>query len=206
MPASPNTPPTKKPPISNGQPRGYWPGRFGNWPIGPEGECFIGLGSPYTVLALNTAMAAGLTLEDTIDLNDEPDTLNYLYKAGFIPKESWVHDRSEGGGRILGEVCHFVDLAQFLTGSLPIRVYAETLGDSGKYSIDENVIVTVALNDGSIASITYTANGDKSFPRERVEIFGGGAVCVIDNYKSLTFTSGIRQKKMTKFNKDSNSA
>jgi len=89
VPASPNAPPAKKPPISNGQPRGHWPGRFGNWPIGPEGECFVGMGSPYTVLAMNTALAAGLTLEETIDLNDEPATLNYLYKAGFIPKEEY---------------------------------------------------------------------------------------------------------------------
>lgn len=134
---------------------------------------------------------------------NEPLVINCRVNAGSIPKESWVHDRSEGGGRILGEVCHFIDLAQFLTGSLPIRVHAESLGDTGVYGLDENVIVTATFKDGSIASITYIANGDKSFPRERVEIFGGGAVCVIDNYKSLTFTSGSKRKKMRKFNKDS---
>ncbi|NQT71168.1 MAG: Gfo/Idh/MocA family oxidoreductase [Chloroflexi bacterium] len=134
---------------------------------------------------------------------NEPLVINCRVNAGSIPKESWVHDRSEGGGRILGEVCHFIDLAQFLTGSLPIRVHAESLGDTGVYGLDENVIVTATFKDGSIASITYIANGDKSFPRERVEIFGGGAVCVIDNYKSLTFTSGSKRKKMHKFNKDS---
>jgi hypothetical protein len=89
VPASPNMPPANKPPISGGQPRGFWRGRFGSWPIGPEGECFIGPGSPYTVLAMNTALAAGLTLEETIDLNDEPAALNYLHKAGFIPKEEY---------------------------------------------------------------------------------------------------------------------
>ncbi len=89
VPASPNAPPADKPPISDGQPRGYWPGRFGDWPIGPDGEFFVGLGSPYTILPLNTALAVGLPLEDTIDLNDEPATLNYLYKAGFIPKEDY---------------------------------------------------------------------------------------------------------------------
>lgn len=89
VPASPNMPPAGKPPISGGQPRGYWPGRFGNWPIGPEGVCFIGPGSPYTILAMNTALAAGLTLEDTIDLNNEPATLNYLHKAGFISREEY---------------------------------------------------------------------------------------------------------------------
>jgi len=89
VPASPNAPPASKPPISDGQPRRSFPGRFDDTPVGPEGDCFIGLGSPYTILAMNTALAAGLTLEDTIDLNDEPLTLNYLYKAGFIPKEEY---------------------------------------------------------------------------------------------------------------------
>ncbi len=134
---------------------------------------------------------------------NEPLVINCRVNAGPIPKESWVHDSSQGGGRVLGEVCHFVDLTQFLTGALPRKVYAETLGNTGVYNADENVTITIAFSNGSLASITYIANGDKSYPRERVEIFGGGAVCVIDNYKSLVFTSTSRRKKMSKYNKDS---
>jgi len=140
--------------------------------------------------------------KDLLSTINEPLVINCRVNAGSIPKDSWVH-ASQGGGRILGEMCHFIDLAQFLTGSLPIKVYAESLGDAGIYNLDENVIITVTFKDGSVASITYIANGDKSFPRERVEVFGGGAVCVIDNYKSLTFTSGSKRKKMRKSNKDS---
>jgi predicted dehydrogenase/threonine dehydrogenase-like Zn-dependent dehydrogenase len=134
---------------------------------------------------------------------DEPLVINCRVNAGFIPKESWVHDPSEGGGRILGEVCHFVDLAQFLTGSLPVKVYAETLSNPGIYAPDENVVITITFKNSSLASITYVANGDKAFPRERVEIFGGGSVCVIDNFRSLVFTKGSKKKRVLKLNKDS---
>ncbi|MFQ6067603.1 MAG: bi-domain-containing oxidoreductase, partial [bacterium] len=133
----------------------------------------------------------------------EPIVINYRVNAGFIPKENWVHDPSEGGGRILGEVCHFIDLAQFLTGSLPVKVYAKALSNTELYSPDENVTVSVTFKNGSLAAITYVASGDRAFPRERVEIFGGGAVCVIDNFKSLLFTKSGKKKKMSKFNKDS---
>jgi len=133
----------------------------------------------------------------------EPLVITYRVNAGFIPKESWVHDPAQGGGRILGEICHFVDFAQFLTDSLPTRVYAEALRGTGVYGPDENVAVMVSFKDGSIASITYVASGDKAFPRERVEVFGGGAVCVIDNFKSMRFARGGKKRKMSSFNKDS---
>ncbi|MBT4511385.1 MAG: Gfo/Idh/MocA family oxidoreductase [Chloroflexi bacterium] len=133
----------------------------------------------------------------------EPLVINCRVNAGPVPKESWVHDSSQGGGRILGEVCHFVDLTQFLTGSLPIKVFAESLREAGIYNPDENVVITITFANGSLASVTYIANGDKSFPRERVEIFGGGSVCVIENYKSLVFTHKSKKKKMRAFSKDS---
>ncbi|MFO8100836.1 MAG: bi-domain-containing oxidoreductase [Dehalococcoidia bacterium] len=134
---------------------------------------------------------------------NEPLVINCRVNAGSLPKDSWVHDPSQGGGRILGEICHFVDLAQFLSGSLPAKVKAESLRDTGVYNPDENVVVTITMKNGSLATITYVANGDKSFPRERVEIFGGGSACVIDNFKSMLFTRGSKRKKMRKFNKDS---
>lgn len=141
--------------------------------------------------------------KEMLSHTNEPLIINCRVNAGPIPKESWVHDPAQGGGRILGEVCHFIDLAQYLTGSLPNRVYAESLRDAGAYNPDENVVVTVNFKDGSIASVTYVANGDKSFPRERVEIFGGNSVCVIDNYKSVVSAHKSKRKKMKKFNKDS---
>jgi len=108
--------------------------------------------------------------------------------AGFIPPESWVHQRDEGGGRIIGEVCHFVDLAQAITGGLPQRVFASAT--ESPQSLRDNLAVSVKMSNGAVASITYASSGDKSFPREEVEVFAGGSVCVIENFRTIRFVSG----------------
>jgi len=107
--------------------------------------------------------------------------------AGFIPPESWVHKRDEGGGRIIGEVCHFVDLAQAITGGLPQRVFASAA--ESPQSLQDNLAVSLKMNNGAVACITYASNGDKSFPREEVQVFSGGSVCVIDNFRTIRFVS-----------------
>jgi predicted dehydrogenase/threonine dehydrogenase-like Zn-dependent dehydrogenase len=129
--------------------------------------------------------------------------INCRVNAGFVPEDSWVQDLGEGGGRIIGEVCHFIDLIQYFTGSLPVRVFAETIsGEKSKYSNEDNLVINMKMKDGSVASITYVANGDKSFPRERIEIFGGGKVCVIDDFKLITFICSGKKKGMKKFGID----
>ncbi|MBI4454647.1 MAG: bi-domain-containing oxidoreductase [Acidobacteria bacterium] len=126
----------------------------------------------------------------------EPLIINCRVNAGFVPKDSWVHDPVEGGGRIIGEVCHFVDLIQYLTDSVPTRVYAEAISGASVFSAQDNVVITLKLADGSVATITYTAAGDRAFPRERIEIFGGGAACAIDNFRSISFRKkGSRKNK-----------
>ncbi len=107
--------------------------------------------------------------------------------AGFIPPESWVHKQDEGGGRIVGEVCHFVDLAQAITGGLPQRVFASAA--ESPQGLRDNLAVSLKMDNGAIAGITYTSNGDKSFPREEVQAFAGGSVCVIDNFRTIRFVS-----------------
>lgn len=126
----------------------------------------------------------------------EPLAINCRINVGFLPKDSWVHSE-EGGGSIIGEVCHFIDLIQYFTNSLPVKVYAETL-ESNSYQSGDNVIITIKMEDGSVASVTYITNGDKSFPRERIEIFGGGGVCVIENFKKVTFIKDGKRKKMSR--------
>ena len=129
--------------------------------------------------------------------------INCRVNAGFVPKDSWVQDSVEGGGRIVGEVCHFVDLIQYFTNSLPVRVYAETIsGNKGEYLNEDNLIINIKMKDGSVVCITYVANGDKSFPRERIEIFGEGKVCVIDDFKLMTFICNGKKKNMKKFGID----
>ena len=101
--------------------------------------------------------------------------------AGFIPPESWVHQRDEGG-RIIGEVCHFVDLAQAITGGLPQRVFASAT--ESPQGLRDNLAVSLKMSNGAIASITYASCGDKSFPAGRSRSFAGGSVCVIENFRN----------------------
>lgn len=119
----------------------------------------------------------------------EPLAVHYTVNAGLVPPDHWVHDPQQGGGRIIGEVCHFVDLIQYLAGSTPTRAYAETLYSEG-YRPSDNVVITLKMANGAIGSITYAAGGDKRHPRERVEVFGGGAVGVIENFNTAMFTRG----------------
>lgn len=114
--------------------------------------------------------------------------------AGYIPPDSWVHDPKQGGGRIIGEVCHFVDLIQALTGGLPVEVYVAAAGGSHA-DLHDNITISLKLDNGSVGSIVYTAGGDKSFPREYVDVFGHGAVATIDNFKSASFTQAGRTSR-----------
>jgi predicted dehydrogenase/threonine dehydrogenase-like Zn-dependent dehydrogenase len=114
----------------------------------------------------------------------EPLVLHYRVNAGFIPTDHWVNDPAQGGGRILGEVCHFVDLLSCLVGASPATVKTGALPNPGKYA-DDNVIVSLQFPDGSQGTITYVANGDKSYSKERIEVFGGGAVAVLEDFRRL---------------------
>lgn len=125
---------------------------------------------------------------------NEPLAVHCTINAGVVPADHWVHDPKQGGGRIIGEVCHFIDLIQFLTGSVTARVYAETIA-SDVYRPSDNVVITLKMANGAIGSITYVAGGDKAFPRERIEVFGGGAVGVIENFCSARFVQGGRNQK-----------
>jgi len=119
----------------------------------------------------------------------QPAVINYRVNAGFVPKEHWTQDSVEGGGRIIGEVCHFVDLLMHLTGSLPIKVYADLVSAARDEMISkDNVSITFKYRDGSIGNIIYTAAGDKTFPKERIEMFCEGSVAVIDDFKTVTFS------------------
>ena len=134
-------------------------------------------------------------LRDRFSQCGEPMSVHYTVNAGPIPLDHWTYDPAEGGGRIIGEVCHFVDLVRFFTGSHPTRVHAESLSSDG-YDVTDNVAITMKMGDGGIASISYAAGGDKGYPKERVEVFGGGAVGVIDNFRAAGYTFRGRTRKM----------
>jgi len=114
----------------------------------------------------------------------EPMALHYRVNAGFLPANHWLNDPQQGGGRILGEVCHFVDFLCFLTESSPVEVETRALPNPGRYSND-NVVCSIRFADGSQGTISYLANGDKSFSKERIEVFGGGNVAVLEDFRRL---------------------
>lgn len=125
---------------------------------------------------------------------DAPLSIVYRVNAGRIPREHWIHGPVEGGGRIIGEVCHFVDLMQFLTGSLPTRVHAESLNSRSSASIDDDsIVVTIKFTDGSIGTIAYLAEGDKALAKEYVEIFAAGRSFVIDDFRKTHAYAGGKE-------------
>jgi polar amino acid transport system substrate-binding protein len=109
--------------------------------------------------------------------------------AGRIPPGSWVTDRAEGGGRIIGEACHFIDLMSFWAGAPPVRVSAHAIAESGGYQRDDNVVITLSFGDGSVGTLVYTAMGDPSVSKERYEILSEGKVAVLDNWRTLSITA-----------------
>ena len=124
----------------------------------------------------------------------EPLHAHYRVNAGFIPANHWTQDEAIGGGRIIGEACHFIDLITYLVGALPVKVLAHALPNNGKYK-EDNVSMTFTFADGSIGVVDYLANGDKSVPKERLEVFCGGMVAVLDDYVSLTTVKDGKKKE-----------
>lgn len=122
--------------------------------------------------------------------------------AGYVDELSWVLDPEKGGGRIVGEACHFIDLIQYLTGELPTAISVETIDEKNGYFKNDNVIITIKLDKGSIGTIVYYANGHKRFPRELVEISGNGMNGKIDNFVRSTFVGGSKSKKFKTFGVD----
>jgi len=114
-----------------------------------------------------------------------PLSIIYRVNAGRIPTDHWTQNAKEGGGRIVGEVCHFVDLMTFLTDAKPVSVFAESVSARSSGFIDcDSVFITLKFSDGSNGTIAYLAEGDKALAKERVEIFGAGKVFVLDDFRS----------------------
>jgi len=120
--------------------------------------------------------------------SSEPMVVNIRVNAGFIPKEHWTQQPEVGAGRIIGEVCHFIDLMQYFTGSEPVKVFAESISTSNSKLIPEdNVAIAVKFSDGSIGNLTYHANGDKALPKERIEVSSAGTIGIINDFRDGQF-------------------
>ncbi len=144
-----------------------------------------GGGHPHLMLGLNRRFAPmAVRMKEFLSKAGEPLMLHYRINAGHIPPDHWVNDPGQGGGRILGEVCHFVDLLTFLAGVWPIEVQTRNVANPGQYS-GENVAISLTFANGSQGTITYVASGDKAYSKERLEVFGGGAVAMLEDFRRL---------------------
>lgn len=116
----------------------------------------------------------------------EPKSFIMTMNAGAIPADHWTQENAVGGGRIIGEACHFIDLMRFLAGSPIVSVQARRMGDAPGMAVTEDkASITLGFEDGSFGTILYLANGAASFPKERVEVFAAGRVLQLDNFRKL---------------------
>jgi predicted dehydrogenase len=116
----------------------------------------------------------------------EPKSFIMTMNAGAIPSNHWTQDNATGGGRIIGEACHFIDLMRFLAGSPIVSIQARRMGDSPGVAVTEDkASITLGFEDGSFGTIMYLANGAANFPKERVEVFAAGRVLQLDNFRKL---------------------
>lgn len=135
-------------------------------------------------------------IKELIKTRTEPIAMNMTVNAGIIPPNHWVHDPIKGGGRIIGEACHFIDLMVFLSGSLVKTVASHRMG--GKAAIQEDKMsISIGFEDGSIGTVNYFANGSKSYPKEMLEVFSEGKIIKLDNFRK-TIGYGVKNFKKLK--------
>jgi predicted dehydrogenase/threonine dehydrogenase-like Zn-dependent dehydrogenase len=142
-----------------------------------------------------------IKIKSLLDSVRDAKVLNMTVNAGFIPPDHWTQDMELGGGRIVGEACHFVDLLRFLVGC-PINQVSAVCAESVQGKIPDCMVINLTFEDGSIGTIHYLANGHKSFPKERLDVFVGGKILQLDNFRNLTGYGWNGFQKMNLLNQD----
>lgn len=136
-------------------------------------------------------------------IGDRPMAINYRVNAGAIPKDVWIQDAEIGGGRIVGEVCHFVDTCSYLTGSEPVSVFAVCVRkDDLSIPDEDNVSITISYANGSTATINYFAYGDRQLPKEFIELFCGNIAMQMTDFRDLVIFKGGKKEKIKSGNQD----
>ena len=131
----------------------------------------------------------------------------YRVNSGPIPTTSWLHEPGEGGGMLVGEMCHFIDLMQFICGERPVRVYAQALEVGNELVADhDNVALTITFSDGSVGMLGYSTVGDKAAAKERLEVYGGGTVAVLDDFRRVEITRNGKRRRSKASNQDKGQA
>ena len=154
-----------------------------------EGQLFLGFNRRFAPLCIE--------LKRRFRTGSGALSMQYRINAGGLPASHWTHDPADGGGRIVGEVCHFVDFLSCLTDSLPVRVFATAVPQTNRGEfLDDSTAISISFADGSVGSILYAAAGDPSIAKERIEVFGDGSVAVINDFKTGEFTHGQKAAKL----------
>lgn len=133
---------------------------------------------------------APLAVELKRHVNRAPLAMLYRINAGAIPKDHWIQDPDVGGGRVIGEVCHFIDFLTWLSGSLPRSVQAVTMSDPD--GLHDTLSINVEFRNGSIGNICYFANGSKALHKEHIEVYQGGMTGVLSDFRTLRIYAGDR--------------
>ena len=143
--------------------------------------------STYLLVGFNRRFAPHVQkMKCLIENIHEPKSIIITVNAGQIPSDHWTQDQEIGGGRMVGEGCHFIDLARFLVGSRISNFQVQSVGKAICYKVsDDKCTVNLSFEDGSFAVINYLANGHKSFPKERSEVFTAGRILQLDNFRIL---------------------
>ncbi|MDC3169406.1 Gfo/Idh/MocA family oxidoreductase, partial [Prochlorococcus sp. AH-716-E17] len=124
-------------------------------------------------------------LKNIIDKFSTPKAFIYTINAGSIPPDNWIHNPEIGGGRLIGEACHFVDMLRFLAGS---RIKTLNISKTkSNLDVSDTFCINLEFESGDIGNINYFSNGANSFPKERIEVFSNNSVIVLDNFKKIKF-------------------
>ncbi len=157
--------------------------------------------SPFLMVGYNRRFAPFTEkLKQFFAGRQEPMVVHIRVNAGYLPHQHWTQQTSSGGGRIIGELCHFVDWARCVVGAGVVSVSANGIPDGSRYNRD-NVVATLTFQDGSIANILYLANGDRSVAKEHYEVFCQGKVGRIDDFRTLELASDGKTRR-TKAGRD----
>jgi predicted dehydrogenase/threonine dehydrogenase-like Zn-dependent dehydrogenase len=159
-----------------------------------------GAAAPIVMVGFNRRFAPHVvTVKSLLGAIAEPKVMVMTVNAGAIPASHWTQDELVGGGRIVGEACHFIDLLRHLVGAPITGFDAVSIGAAPGVAVtDDKASITLRFADGSMGTIIYVASGHKSFPKERLEVFAGGAVLQLDNFRMLTGYGwpGFRKQKL----------
>nr|WP_288931209.1 bi-domain-containing oxidoreductase [uncultured Allomuricauda sp.] len=154
-----------------------------------QGQLMVGFNRRFSPLAKS--------IKNEFKNNGEPKVINIRVNAGFIPKDHWTQNPELGGGRVIGEMCHFIDLFQFFAESRPTKVYAECIKTTNdQITPEDNISVIVSFEDGSVGNLLYLGNGDKSMPKELVEVFSGGKVGRIFDFRKGSVHKNNKEVKL----------